>query len=87
MSAALRSYFTTDNNDDDVSGNNKRSVKQDLSKLCRDLQELVGDSPDIQLSDFTNWGKNIKYKHVFCCRPTTLSEVQVNRPTLCFVVD
>ena len=48
-----------------------------LDNKREDLQQLVGDSPRIEITSFTNWGENIKYEQILSCRPTRLADVQV----------
>ena len=56
-----------------------------LDKKRDDLQQLVGDSPKIEITSFTNWGENIKYEQILSCKPTKLADVQVGNNSLhCF---
>ena len=48
-----------------------------LDKRRDDLQQLVGDSPKIEITSFTNWGETIKYDRILSCKPTKLAEIQV----------
>ena len=61
-----------------------RMSQTKLDKKREDLQQLVGGSPKIEITSFTNWGENIRYKQILSCRPTRLADVQVRNKSVHF---
>ena len=69
-----------------LSGWSTKQIRNDphLESQRQILQGEVGENLKIEITSFSNWAENIRYKQILSCRPENLHEIQVSLAWLYF---